>query len=39
MDDWPGTLLWEAQMMHSTTLWLTRSGLDLTDVVPPPWGK
>jgi excisionase family DNA binding protein len=39
VDDWPGTLLREAQVLHSATLWITESGLALTRVVPPPSGK
>jgi hypothetical protein len=39
VDDWPGTLLREAQVMHSGTLWLTESGLALTRVVPPPTSR
>jgi excisionase family DNA binding protein len=39
VDDWPGTLLREAQVKHSATLWLTESGLALTRVLPPPSGK
>jgi len=39
IDDWPGTLLREAQVMHSATLWLTESGLALTRVEPPPSGE
>ena len=35
LDEWPGTDLRRAQVLHSATLWLSESGLALSRVVPP----
>jgi excisionase family DNA binding protein len=35
LDEWPGTDLRRAQILHSATLWLSESGLALSRVVPP----
>lgn len=36
LDEWPGTELRRAQVMHSGTIWLSHSGLALSRVTPPP---
>ena len=35
LDEWPGTDLRRAQVLHSATLWLSESGLALSRVLPP----
>ncbi len=36
LDDWPGSLQRQAQVRHAGTMWLSRSGLALSRVSPPP---
>jgi excisionase family DNA binding protein len=38
VDEWPGKMLRQAQVMHSGTIWLSESGLALSRVTPPPSG-
>jgi excisionase family DNA binding protein len=35
VDEWPGKMLRQAQVMHSGTIWLSESGLALSRVTPP----
>jgi excisionase family DNA binding protein len=36
VDEWPGKMLRQAQVLHSGTIWLSESGLALSRVTPPP---
>lgn len=36
LDEWPGTDLRQAQVIHSGTIWLSETGLALSRVTPPP---
>jgi excisionase family DNA binding protein len=36
LDEWPGATQRRAQVMHSGTIWLSREGLALSRVTPPP---
>ena len=36
MDGWPGAELRRAQITHSGTVWLSRSGVAMSRVLPPP---
>lgn len=36
LDDWPGSLQRRAQVKHAGTMWLSRAGLSLSRVSPPP---
>jgi excisionase family DNA binding protein len=36
VDEWPGRMLRQAQVLHSGTIWLSESGLALNRVSPPP---
>lgn len=36
LDEWPGATQRRAQVMHSGTMWLSREGLALSRVTPPP---
>jgi hypothetical protein len=36
MDGWPGAELRRAQVAHSGTVWLSRSGVAMSRVLPPP---
>ena len=36
VDEWPGKMLRRAQVLHSSTIWLSESGLALSRVTPPP---
>ena len=36
VDEWPGKMLRRAQVLHSGTIWLSKSGLALGRVTPPP---
>ena len=36
LDEWPGAAQRQAQVMHSGTMWLSREGLALSRVTPPP---
>ena len=35
VDEWPGKMLRQAQILHSGTIWLSESGLALSRVTPP----
>jgi len=35
-DEWPGSLLRRAELIHSGTVWLSESGLAFRRVLPPP---
>jgi excisionase family DNA binding protein len=36
VDEWPGKMLRQAQVLHSATIWLSECGLALSRVAPPP---
>ena len=36
LDEWPGSTLRRAQIIHAGTMWLSESGLALNRVLPPP---
>ena len=36
LDEWPGSTQRRAQVMHAGTMWLSKSGLALSRVTPPP---
>jgi hypothetical protein len=36
IDEWPGKMLRQAQVLHSGTIWLSEFGLALSRVTPPP---
>jgi len=36
LDDWPGETQRRAQVTHSGTVWLSREGLAMSRVTPPP---
>jgi len=36
LDEWPGSTQRRAQVMHAGTIWLSKSGLALSRVTPPP---
>src|SRR5215213_493306 len=36
VDEWPGRMLRQAQVLHSGTIWLSESGLALSRVTSPP---
>jgi excisionase family DNA binding protein len=36
VDEWPGKMLRQAQVLHLGTIWLSESGLALSRVTPPP---
>jgi excisionase family DNA binding protein len=38
VDEWPGKMLRQAQVLHSGTIWLSKSRLALSRVTPPPSG-
>jgi hypothetical protein len=36
LDEWPGEIQRRAQVVHSGTVWLSREGLAMSRVTPPP---
>ena len=36
LDEWPGETQRRAQVTHAGTIWLSREGLAISRVIPPP---